>query len=380
MTTKHDLIAANPRPGLPADIRPLPLLADVASYRSCTWDLLKQTHKRAYWLQLFRWHFPKLVEEALSDAADRGHDRADTTRRIAQAQRDFEAYLDALDAQPDRFGAMDIIEICYARERVLREYNFDDPYRLAKRRANESAMPMLQPLLAALDAMDELTRLDALTRGVFAGNIFDLGATKTVDLYKGGSKVDFHSVLAKLKPRPWVIDGFDAWINRLTTGPRHRCALLFVDNAGCDIVLGMIPLARELLRRGSCVVLTSNTFPSLNDVTHEELSQMIRDIAKWDDVTRNALTSGQLELVPSGNGAPLIDLSRVSQELVEATNRRGVDLVILEGMGRGVESNLYAKLTCDTLKIALIKDEGVAESLGGSLYDPVLRFDLAPLR
>jgi type II pantothenate kinase len=377
MTTQHDLVAANPRPGLPADPLPLPLLADVASYRACTWDLLKQTHKRAYWLDLFRWHFPKLVEEALSDAADRGHDVADTTLRITRAKRDFEAYLDALAAQPDRFGAMDILEICYARERVLREHNFDDPYRLAKRRANESAMPMLQPLLAALDAMDERTRLDALTRGVFAGNIFDLGATKTVELYKGGSKVDFHSVLAKLKPRPWLIDGFDAWIARLTTGVRHRCALLFIDNAGCDILLGMIPLARELLRRGSGVVLTSNTYPSLNDVTHAELSEMIRSIAKWDTTTRDALASGQLELVPSGNGAPLIDLSRVSPELVEATNRRGVDLVILEGMGRGVESNLLAQLTCDTLKIALIKDEGVAESLGGSLYDPVLRFDPA---
>lgn len=31
----------------------------------------------------------------------------------------------------------------------------------------------------------------------------------------------------------------------------HRRALLFVDNSGADIVLGMLPLARELLRRGT---------------------------------------------------------------------------------------------------------------------------------
>lgn len=33
--------------------------------------------------------------------------------------------------------------------------------------------------------------------------------------------------------------------------PPHRRALLFVDNSGADIVLGMLPLARELLRRGT---------------------------------------------------------------------------------------------------------------------------------
>jgi hypothetical protein len=31
----------------------------------------------------------------------------------------------------------------------------------------------------------------------------------------------------------------------------HRKAILFVDNAGADVVLGMIPLARELLKRGT---------------------------------------------------------------------------------------------------------------------------------
>ena len=32
---------------------------------------------------------------------------------------------------------------------------------------------------------------------------------------------------------------------------RYRCATLFVDNAGSDVVLGMLPLARELLRAGA---------------------------------------------------------------------------------------------------------------------------------
>lgn len=39
--------------------------------------------------------------------------------------------------------------------------------------------------------------------------------------------------------------------------PPHRRALLFVHNSDADIVLGMLPLARELLRRGTEVSLLS---------------------------------------------------------------------------------------------------------------------------
>jgi len=52
------------------------------------------------------------------------------------------------------------------------------------------------------------------------------------------------------------VDDFDVFKERmLGTGdkkpPPHKRALLFVDNSGADIVLGMLPLARELLRRGT---------------------------------------------------------------------------------------------------------------------------------
>lgn len=52
------------------------------------------------------------------------------------------------------------------------------------------------------------------------------------------------------------VDDFDVFKERMFGSgdkklPPHRRALLFVDNAGADIVLGMLPLARELLRRGT---------------------------------------------------------------------------------------------------------------------------------
>jgi type II pantothenate kinase len=137
----------------------------------------------------------------------------------------------------------------------------------------------------------------------------------------------------------------------------------------------MLPLARELLRRGTGVILTANATPTLNDVTHDELVPIVNGVAAWDPILGDALRDGRLELVSSGNGLPLIDLTRVSAELVDAVERRGVDLVVIEGMGRAVESNLDARFTCDVLKIAMVKDRGVADELGGKVYDLVLRFE-----
>jgi type II pantothenate kinase len=53
---------------------------------------------------------------------------------------------------------------------------------------------------------------------------------------------------------------------------------------------------------------------------------------------------------------------------------RGADLLILEGMGRGVMSNFDASFTCDALNIAMIKDEWVARRFGGKTFDLVCRF------
>ena len=56
------------------------------------------------------------------------------------------------------------------------------------------------------------------------------------------------------------MDDFDVFKERMLGSgdkkPRpHKRALLFVDNSGADVVLGMLPLARELLRRGTEVGL-----------------------------------------------------------------------------------------------------------------------------
>ncbi len=64
----------------------------------------------------------------------------------------------------------------------------------------------------------------------------------------------------------------------------------------------------------------------------------------------------KLYIVNNGQGSPCLDLRRVPASLADATV--GTDLVILEGMGRAVHTNLRAAFRCPTLKLAMIKVRG----------------------
>jgi hypothetical protein len=354
-----------------------PLLADPASYRACRWDLTHAHRQRAYWIGLFRRHFPSLLEQARRVAAADGDEIDEAAKRAELA---FFDWLDAVEADPARYGAggrLDILTICHERERVLRGVGIADPYRLAKQHEDDAAMSLLPGVLDELDAMPARQRRIELIRGVFAGNIFDLGATSTEAMFRD-RRVDFHETRRKLKPRPWRFDDLDAWVARLDGEP-HRAAVLFVDNAGPDVVLGMIPFARDLVQRGTRVILAANSTPSLNDTTHAELVGLLQRIAAFDRAVAEALGSGMLVSLADGNGAPLIDLSRLDAGFVEAvaSTEPAVDLVVLEGMGRAVESNFDARFTCECLKLAMIKDAGVAEAMGATLYDLVMRYEPA---
>ena len=404
-------------------LHPFPLLADPASYQACDLDLLALPDRRAYWINHYRNHFPGLLEEAIAVEVHDGKSQQDAAARAAKAQAKFFDYLHSLEELPPVWHRqavaldslpvvdepvathhgqtaqssglpvphgeshhttsqqrLDILTIGRQRERILREHHFADPYRLMKEHENATALLALPALFCELDALPVSTSQERalrelmLIQGVFAGNIFDVGASETLALFKAG-KIDFHQVRAKLKPRPWRIDHLDLWLHRLENQPPHQAAILFVDNSGCDVVLGMIPFGRALLKRNTQVIFAANTTPSLNDITATELTAMIRQIATWDPIIGEALSQERVEVIASGCSTPLIDLSQVSSELCEAAVNRGVDLVILEGMGRGVESNLEVKLTCEVMNLALVKDPDVARHINGQMYDQVMRYE-----
>jgi len=123
------------------------------------------------------------------------------------------------------------------------------------------------------------------------------------------------------------------------------------------------------------VVLAANDMPTINDITYEELVQVvskIKHVSEDGKETFFGVDASQLMVVNSGSDVPVMDLSSISPELAYAAE--DADLVVLEGMGRGIETNLYAQFKCDSLKIGMVKHKEVAEFLGGRLYDCVIKF------
>lgn len=349
---------------------PFPLLADPGNYRANTIDLVDDAEARRIWLDIFRAHCDSLEPYAAASAGDTDEARG----RAALCVNRWRAMLDEIEADPMRHGEPSVPRFCTLREGLLREHRFDDAYAHVKADENATALRLLPQLLTQLDEIESSDELLCThIEYVFAGNIFDLGCAASTELFKNDG-IDFHATVQRLPDRPWLVDHLDALTARFSDDA-HRKAIAFVDNAGADVTLGMIPLIRYLLRRGTRVVATANTSPALNDIIHTELVDLMGTIASFDTTIREALSDGRLELVPSGNGIPLIDLTGVSPELAAAS--QDADLLILEGMGRAIESNFDARFSCDTLKLAMLKEPDVAQRLGGKLYDVVCRFDPA---
>ena len=348
----------------------LPQLANPSDYRPIGIDLEHDPEARRHWLGIFTGHLPSLMQHAIESEGD----RPDARQRAAATAARFNAILQTYQQQPNAFGPVSIIRLAALREECLRTEGFADPYRPVKTHQTAAALELLPDWLAKLDRQDEPTRLQWLIEGIFAGNIFDLGARKTIQKF-ADADIDFHATRRDLPPRPWLVDDFDRLAKRWT-GPPHHKAVMFVDNAGADIVLGMIPLARELLRRGTAVVMAANSTPALNDITHDELVELIDQVADIDAAVRDAHRDGQFQLVASGNGTPLIDLTQIAGDLAAAS--ADADFVILEGMGRALESNFDAPLTCDALKLGMVKEDYVAKMFGGKMYDVVCRFEPQP--
>ncbi|KAI3845283.1 hypothetical protein MKW98_009349, partial [Papaver atlanticum] len=374
-----------------------PLLADSRAYEPNTIDLSDHSELE-YWFTVLSEHLPDLVDKAV--ASEGGTD--DAKRRGDAFARAFSAHLARLMEEPAAYGKLGLANLLELREECLREFQFVDAYRSIKQRENEASLAVLSDLLTELDGMNEESRLLALIEGVLAANIFDWGSRACVELYHKGTIIEIYRMSRKKMQRPWQVDDYDLFKERML-GSRdkkplpHKRALLFVDNSGADIVLGMLPLARELLRRGTEVVLVANSLPALNDATAMELPEIVAEAAKHCDILRKAaeaggllvdamtniqdfskdsLSSTPLMVVENGCGSPCIDFRQVSSELAAAA--KDADLIILEGMGRALHTNFNERFKCDTLKLAMVKNQRLAEKLiKGKIYDSVCRYEAA---
>jgi thymidine kinase/uncharacterized protein with ATP-grasp and redox domains len=346
-------------------------LADPVHYRPCDWDLQTDTVGRAYWDELFRWHLDAVLLPLIR--AEYG----DTPASVADFRREYLAAFDHLRLHPTSYDRVDILLFTEVRRRVLEAYGFEDPFHAIKRRENEAALTLLPDLLAELDAVDQPVRQELLLYGLVAGNTFDLGSKATVRSEQVGSAA-FRELRAVQAQRPWLRNDAAAWWRRWEDGPPFRHVLFFVDNAGSDVLLGCLPLARWMLQAGARVTLAANGGPALNDIAAAELAPLLKDCTASDAVVDAALREGRLSVASTGNRLPLLDLTQLSERLVRATH--DVDLVVLHGMGRAVESNYRAGFHCDALRTAILKDEAVAAHVRGRLFDGVFKYTPRPAK
>lgn len=355
------------------ELVPFPLLNE-SNYRACTIphrfasdNPKKPTPTELSWINIFLNSVPSFKKRAESD---------DTVPNApARAEKFAQRYVEILEdlkKDPESHGGPpDCILLCQIREQVLRELGFRDIFKKVKDEENAKAISLFKDVVDLNDAIeDETKRVQNLVRGIFAGNIFDLGSAQLAELFaKDG--MSFQASCQNLVPRPWVIDDLDNFISKWGR-KLWKKAVIFVDNSGADIILGILPFARELLRHGVQVVLAANDLPSINDVTYPELVDIIMKL-KDENGKLVGVDTSNLFIANSGNDLPVIDLTRISQELAYLAS--DADLVIMEGMGRGIETNLYAQFKCDSLKIGMVKHLEVAQFLGGRLYDCVFKYN-----
>ncbi|XP_062889228.1 4'-phosphopantetheine phosphatase isoform X2 [Mobula hypostoma] len=301
----------------------------------------------------------------------------DATERAEKFRQKYRHKLQTLRHQPFAYGSLTVRSLLDTREHCLNEFNFPDPYSKVKQRENDIALKHFQKVVQNLDSLSMEERQFALVKGLLAGNVFDWGAKAVSDVLETNSAFGFEEAKERLQARPWLVDAYNDWIERLK-GPPHKCALFFVDNSGIDIILGVFPFVRELLSKGTEVILASNSGPALNDVTCSELTIVTERIAAMDSIIRTALEKDKLVLVQSGSSSPCLDLSRLDKGLATVVWERKTDLVIIEGMGRAIHTNYYAALRCESLKLAVIKNAWLAERLGGNIFSVVFKYEMAP--
>lgn len=344
-----------------------PLLKDPSSYIPDTVDLNSDKEAREYWLNCFEESIENYVNYAV--ASQPTSDTAE--ERAALFKEKFISRVQLLKIKPFAYGNLTVRGLLDTINQCLKEFDFPDPYLTQKQTENEYALRCLQERLEELDSLDLKERQKELIMGVLAGNTFDWGAKETVALMKTG-EFDFKQARNRIPARPWLIDSLDNWVQKICNEPYKKIAI-FIDNSGIDVVLGILPLAREMLRQGSRLILCANSAPALNDVTHSELIVLLRQAAAICPIISKGLDEGKLKSMETAQGGPCLDLSRLEREL--ANELTTVDLIILEGMGRAVHTNIDAEFVCDNFKLAIIKNRWLAKRLGGDMFSVVCKYE-----
>ncbi|KAG6709071.1 hypothetical protein I3843_06G108600 [Carya illinoinensis] len=277
-----------------------------SNYRACTIPYRfpsdnprKATPAEIAWIDLFLNSIPSFKKRAETDPTV-----PDANIKAEVFAQRYTEILEEFKKDPESHGGPpDCILLCRVREQVLRELGFRDIFKKVKDEENAKAISLFVDVVNLNDAIeDEGKRLENLVRGIFAGNIFDLGSAQLAEVFSRDG-MSFLASCQNLVSRPWVIDDLDAF--KLQWGRKSwKKAIIFVDNSGADIILGILPFARELLRHGTQVVLAANDLPSINDMTYPELVEIISKLKDEHGQLMGVDTSNLL-VANSGNDLPV---------------------------------------------------------------------------
>ena len=292
---------------------PFPLLSKSHKYIPNTVDINADAAEMAYWTGVLQDQLPTVMEKA---ASSQGNSR-EAINRAALFGRSLDSYLSKYRSQSSGFGQIDLSDLFELREECLREAGFKDVYHMDKERENAAALGALGDLLRDLDKLDPPARLLSLIQGALAANIFDWGAKACVDLYHTATILDmYRDARERLSQRPWRVDNLndfaEIWLSKSDLDEQgrgelkipYRRTMIFVDNAGADVVLGMLPVAREILRGGGEVVLAANSLPAINDITFAELEQVIDSASNICPIIKSARASAQIAQEKNGGRVP----------------------------------------------------------------------------
>ncbi|KAJ2216786.1 hypothetical protein EV179_001076 [Coemansia sp. RSA 487] len=356
----------------PAKLLSLPQLinSSIAPYQPDTVDLSKDLKQQEYWITAMERNTHGLLD--LADNGTLANDEA-ARQKMSSFVTLYLSHLRRLRDRPLAYGPMSVRTLLGLREQCLHEVGLEDIFAQVKSRETDAALMALPTMLAQTDRIDDTAeRLRVLVHNVLAGNMFDWGSTDLRDKLADGS-LGFDQAKQKITWQPQfdsTNEFVEAVVNRRVL---YRKAVVFVDNSGADVCLGVLPFARFLLSFvGSKVILASNSRPALNDVTERELADIVRRAAREDEEISRAVSSRQLLVCGTGCSGPCLDLRKLDERLVRHCHN--ADLVVIVGMGRAIHSNYHARFVCDSLKLAVFKNKMAADAAHANIYDGLSLF------
>ncbi|KAK9507090.1 hypothetical protein O3M35_008906 [Rhynocoris fuscipes] len=346
---------------------PLPLLNNPSSYRPHILDFTIK-YFRDYWLNCAE----KSVESSVKAKIDKDQNGQDNSALLMFLES-FRENIKFLKNYPSAFGVTTFMVIQHFIQQLKKEFGLHNSYYTTKRNECKAGLNNLKEWLKYFDDLPADQRCIEVSKSLLAGNMFDWGSAEINKLFVS-NRLDFKSALSIIPERPWLKDDLDLWKTRMN-GPPYKFAAIFPDNCGFDFILGIIPFARELIKKGTKIAFCANVEPVLNDVTTNDIKILLEDICNLCPIINDAYKNNKILIVDHSRCSPCLNLRYVNKEFADLCDE--IDLLVIDGMGRSVHTNFDVNIKIDCLKVAVIKDHWFSKELGGQEFAAVYSFTKA---